>query len=219
MKGIRYWLEILHQVHSLARSMFRWIIQEIPNPNAKSTKHIRLLLIRRIFLYPLLINKCITYTSITRWDHILLVHFIFLSKNSTQDLNKNFRFHSGWDHPFHFLRVYCSIENIIWYMLTRGKTINFSWVKTHRCYGSCVLNCELLHSWNNFLNGLHIMTSSNWNIFRATGHLCEEFTGHRLSKQSWGWWFETPSRSLWRSPVNLQTYPDKIASRPIITFL
>ena len=29
-----------------------------------------------------------------------------------------------------------------------------------------------------------------------------EFTGHRLnerlSKQSWGWWFETPSRPLWR---------------------
>ena len=73
-----------------------------------------------------------------------------------------------------------------------------------------------------------IMTSSNGNIFRVTGPLCGEFTGHRgihrssvnsplkgqwrgalmfpticalnkrLSKQSWGWWFETPSRSLWR---------------------
>ena len=61
-------------------------------------------------------------------------------------------------------------------------------------------------------------TSSWW---RVTGPLCGEFTGHRwipltkasdvelccflwsalnklLSKQSWGWWFETPSRSLWR---------------------
>ena len=26
-------------------------------------------------------------------------------------------------------------------------------------------------------------------------HLC---LNKRLSKQSWGWWFETPSRSLWR---------------------
>ena len=67
-----------------------------------------------------------------------------------------------------------------------------------------------------------MMTSSNGNIFRSTGHLCRKFTGHRwisrtkasdaelwcffdlrlefkrLSKQSWGWWFETPSRSLWR---------------------
>ena len=66
-----------------------------------------------------------------------------------------------------------------------------------------------------------MMTSSNGNIFRATGHLCGDFTGpgefptqrpvmrsfgvyfdlsqnKRLSKQSWGWWFETPSCSLWR---------------------
>ena len=65
------------------------------------------------------------------------------------------------------------------------------------------------------------MTSSNGNIFRVTGHLCGEFTGpgkfpaqrpvtrsfdaffdlclnKRLSKQPRGWWFETPSWSLWR---------------------
>ena len=61
----------------------------------------------------------------------------------------------------------------------------------------------------------------NGNIFRVTGHLCGEFTGarwiprtktsdeelwcffdlslnKRLSKQSWGWWFETPQGPLWR---------------------
>ena len=66
-----------------------------------------------------------------------------------------------------------------------------------------------------------MMTSSNGNIFRVTAPLCGEFpvTGEfpsqrpvtrsfgvfydlrlniRLSKQSWGWWFETPSRPLWR---------------------
>ena len=72
-----------------------------------------------------------------------------------------------------------------------------------------------------------IMTSSNGNIFRVTGHLCWKFTGQRwiprtgelpaqrpvtrgfdvffdlgldkqLSKQSWGWLFETPSCPLWR---------------------
>ena len=65
------------------------------------------------------------------------------------------------------------------------------------------------------------MTSWNGNIFRVTGHLCGEFTGlrwiptqrpvtwsfdvffdlclnKRLSKQSWGWWFGTPSLPLWR---------------------
>ena len=66
-----------------------------------------------------------------------------------------------------------------------------------------------------------MMTSSNGNIFRVTGPLCGELTGpgdfptqrpvtlsfdvffdlrlnKRLSKQPWGWWFETPSWSLWR---------------------
>ena len=54
-----------------------------------------------------------------------------------------------------------------------------------------------------------MMMSSNGNIFRVTGHLCGEFTGpfdvffdlrlnKRLSKHSWGWWFETLSRPLWR---------------------
>ena len=71
-----------------------------------------------------------------------------------------------------------------------------------------------------------MMTSSNGNIFRVTDHLCGEFTGprwiprtmasdavvvtrsfdvffdlrlnKRLSKQSWGWWFETLSCPLWR---------------------
>ena len=68
---------------------------------------------------------------------------------------------------------------------------------------------------------LIMMTSSNGNIFRVTGPLCGEFTGpgefptqrpvtrsfdvyfdlrpnKRLSKQSWSWWFETLSWSLWR---------------------
>ena len=67
----------------------------------------------------------------------------------------------------------------------------------------------------------YMMTSSNGNIFRVTGHLCGEFTGHRwiprtkagtrnfdiffdlrpnkwLNKQSWGWWFVTPPWPLWR---------------------
>ena len=67
----------------------------------------------------------------------------------------------------------------------------------------------------------YMMTSSNGNIFRVTGHLCGnslvpgEFPtqrpvtrsfdvffvlrlNKRLSKQSWGWLFETLSRPLWR---------------------
>ena len=64
-----------------------------------------------------------------------------------------------------------------------------------------------------------MMTSSNRNIFRVTDPLCGEFPGEfpsqrpvtrgfdvffdlrmnkLLSKQEWGWWFETLSCSLWR---------------------
>ena len=66
-----------------------------------------------------------------------------------------------------------------------------------------------------------MMTSSNGNIFRVTGLLCGEFTGHRwfprtkasdvelwcflwsapgpaVEQKWWCWRFEMPSRSLWR---------------------
>ena len=77
--------------------------------------------------------------------------------------------------------------------------------------------CEGYTAWTCF----PMMTSSNGSIFRVTGPLCGEFTGpgefptqrpvtqsfdgffylrlnKRLSKQPWGWWFETLSWSLWR---------------------
>ena len=75
------------------------------------------------------------------------------------------------------------------------------------------------------------MAQSNGNIFRVTGHLCGEFTGHRwilrtkasdtefdvffdlrlnkrLSKQSSGWWFETLLRPLWRHFNDYGNNPD-----------
>ena len=80
----------------------------------------------------------------------------------------------------------------------------------------CICMHDDVIKWKHFM-----MTSSNGNIFRVTGPLCGEFTGpgefptqrpvtrsfdvlfdlrlnKRLSKQPWGWWFETPSWSLWR---------------------
>ena len=87
----------------------------------------------------------------------------------------------------------------------------------------------LIVSW--FYRGMPVsmMTSSNGSIFRVTGPLCGEFTGHRwipltkasdaelwcffylrlnkwLSTHSWGWWFETPSRSLWRQSNEHQKF-------------
>ena len=76
-----------------------------------------------------------------------------------------------------------------------------------------------------------MMTSSNENIFRVTGPLCgpgEFYTQRpetrsfdvffdlrlykRLSKQSWGWWFETPSWSLWRQ-CNVFAYHTKMLAQ------
>ena len=85
------------------------------------------------------------------------------------------------------------------------------------CSGTVQSPYHAIHS----LQSTHMMTSSNRNIFRVTGHLCGVFTGHRwipaqrpvtrsvdvffdlrlnkrLSIQSWGWWFETTSRPLLR---------------------
>ena len=82
---------------------------------------------------------------------------------------------------------------------------------------SCFYNFLQVICWIVFL---FIMTSSNGNISRVTGPLCGEIAGHRwiphtkasdgefdvlfdlrlnkrLSKQSWGWLFETSSRSWW----------------------
>ena len=100
-----------------------------------------------------------------------------------------------------------------------------SWVSAllmYLCMCLCILNKNIL-SWVelSWIMYQHLMTSSNGNIFRVTGPLCGEFTGpgefptqrpvmrsydvffdlrlnKPLSKQPWGWWFETSSWSLWR---------------------
>ena len=78
----------------------------------------------------------------------------------------------------------------------------------------------------------NMMTSSNGNNFRVTGHLCREFNGHRwipctkasdaelwcffdlhlnkrLSKQWSGWWFETSSCPLWRHGNDMASNHDR----------
>ena len=87
---------------------------------------------------------------------------------------------------------------------------------------SFINTLPMMNSSDRFTERVYLMmTSSNGNIFRVTGFLCGEFTGprefpaqrpvtrrfdvffdllpnKRCSKQRWGWWIETPSRSLWR---------------------
>ena len=98
-----------------------------------------------------------------------------------------------------------------WWLVCKRTTVK----DIHYSSYKPALGPVLAHHW------LAMMTSSNGNIFRVTGHLCGEFTGHRwiprtkasvgsfdvffdlrlnkkLSIQPWGWWFRTPSRPLWR---------------------
>ena len=88
-------------------------------------------------------------------------------------------------------------------------------------------SADLQPPWWRGLVGSHD-ASSNGNIFRVTRPLCGKFTGDRwitqkkpvtqsfdvffdlrlnkrLSKQSWGLWLETTSRSLWRPCNDLRT--------------
>ena len=73
------------------------------------------------------------------------------------------------------------------------------------CVGNSPVTCDFS---TQIILPLSMMTSSIGSIFCFTGPFCE-FTSHSfdvsfdlrlnkgLSKQSWGWWFETSSVSLW----------------------
>ena len=112
----------------------------------------------------------------------------------------------------------------LWYrvlcdLLWKHNTNMYIWFITYTQYRQYVRHyCVPFHGrvYHQMLP-VFMMTSSNGTIFRVTGPLCGEFTGHRwipltkasdaeywcfslicalykrLSKQPWGWWFETPS--------------------------
>ena len=104
-------------------------------------------------------------------------------------------------------------------------------------------NSVLLGCCDEFI--LNMMTSSNGNIFRVTGPLCIQSPGEfptqrpvtrsfdvyfdlrlnkRLSKQPWGWSFETLSWSLWRQcnetilAVVGRVYSNRYLSREIVIY-
>ena len=78
-----------------------------------------------------------------------------------------------------------------------------------------------------YLSSKHHDDVIRWKRFRVTGHFCGEFTGKFLAqrpvtrsfdvffdlrlnkwfrKQSWSWWFTTPSHPLWRHRNDCTTY-------------
>ena len=127
---------------------------------------------------------------------------MFLSRSTNKFLSSHSR---NW---FCELRVPLYMLSLRSWWMSRNASLIIAFNASTGCHG--------------YVDGIsNMMTSSNGNIFRVTSHLCGEFTGHRwiplikasdaefdvffdlrlntrLSKQSWGWWFETPSRPLWR---------------------
>ena len=114
------------------------------------------------------------------------------------------------NHVIFYFRVVCEIISIdLQENISQNKKPEVLWylpspISQHDSFRGCLM-----------------MTSSNGNIFRVTGPLCGEFTGpgefptqrpvtrsfgvyfdlrpnKQLSKQSWGWWFETLSPPLWQ---------------------
>ena len=89
----------------------------------------------------------------------------------------------------------------------KALTSNYTWKRSYTPGWFAMKYNRLRHykysKWN-------IMTSSNGHIFCVTGPLWGEFTGHRLnnrvSKQSWGWWFETPLHPLWRHCNEIKSF-------------
>ena len=103
----------------------------------------------------------------------------------------------------------------------------YGFISADKYYKHCMIT-----SWHGntfYITFCVMMTSANGNIFRVTGHLCEEFTvpgefpaqrpvtrsfdvffdlrlNKRLSKQSWGWRFDTLLRPLWRHCNGGDTY-------------
>ena len=124
--------------------------------------------------------------------------------------------------------VLTTLQKLLTRSICNVQFVHFLWIKYQRTPQSSNLIVSFwfghrAYKWYFQFDQLlrSMMTSSNGNIFRITGPLCGEFTGtgefpaqrpvtrsfdvffylrlnKRLSKQPWGWWFETPSWSLWR---------------------
>ena len=131
-------------------------------------------------------------------------------------LSKLFWYHvSGWIRTIMwllsrtFILVFCALSASVMFSF-----MDTSWLST------CQIS-SLPYIQAYFVLFYNMMTSSNGNIFRVTGHLCGEFTGpgefsaqrpvtrtfdvffdlrlnKPLSKHCRGCWFETLSRPLWR---------------------
>ena len=123
------------------------------------------------------------------------------------------QFNMGWKVYFGSI-LYLYWNGVWWIWMDRTYWTNKWNPFIHVTYNK--IKSAVLFTWSH-ITRWYMMTSSNGNIFRVTGPLWGEPTGHRwithtmtsdeelwcffdlrLSKHSWRRWFETPSPSLWK---------------------
>ena len=119
----------------------------------------------------------------------------------------------GWALTQYYLCVWFRQCHVACYSHAITKSKQYYWQWNHTEHYPLKFDLPVKYSLE--IHSENMMTSSNGNIFRVTGHLSGEFTcprwiphtkasdaglynvffdlrlNKRLSKQSWGWWFET----------------------------
>ena len=76
-----------------------------------------------------------------------------------------------------------------------------TWYNTTRYWHDDVIQCKHFPRYWPFVRGIHRSPVNSTHTGQWRGALMFSLIcvlNKRLSKRSWGWWFETPPRSLWR---------------------
>ena len=129
----------------------------------------------------------------------------------------------GWTIVMSYIEINKAVSQ---WLLTFNLCVSVTWPLTCAFHIPCTHTPEIIdmhrgvcdNAVKRYVLNLRHDDVINWkHVFHVAGHLCGEFTppaqrpvtrscdvffnlhlNKRLSKQSWGLWFETPSSSLWR---------------------
>ena len=106
--------------------------------------------------------------------------------------------------------VYIRNEN--WREALDSNNLAVQWITTKpstACHHDDVIKWKYFPHYWPFVRGIHRSPvksphKGQWGGALMLSLICA--LNKRLSKQSWGWWFETPSHSLWRHSYYLQAH-------------
>ena len=85
--------------------------------------------------------------------------------------------------------------------ITMAKLDRLTWYGSHPCLDGFMIKCKHFPCYWPFVRGIHRSPVNSSHKGQWRGALMFSLIcalNKRLSKQWWGWWFDTPSCSLWR---------------------